>query len=92
MHVYHHYTVLSPRRDDLAKALVDLGVGTALHYPLPIPGQPLFRNLGGPAQAECPRAWQASREVLSFPCFAELTAAEIDTVAQAVSQAVNRIG
>ncbi len=93
VHVYHHYTVLSPRRDDLAKALVDLGVGTALHYPLPIPGQPVFRSGGAvPAEAECRRAWQASREVLSLPCFAELTAAEIDTVAQAVRQAVNRIG
>lgn len=92
MHVYHHYTVLSPRRDDLAKALMDQGVGTALHYPLPIPGQPLFRSLCGPTQAECPRAWQASREVLSLPCFAELTAPEIDAVAQAFLQAMNRIG
>ncbi|MBI3625213.1 MAG: DegT/DnrJ/EryC1/StrS family aminotransferase, partial [Candidatus Rokubacteria bacterium] len=82
----------SPKRDALAKALADLGVGTSLHYPLPIPGQPLFRNLGGPAQAECPVAWQASREVLSLPCFPELAEAEIDTVAQAVHQAVNRIG
>ncbi len=92
VHVYHHYTVLSPKRDALAKALADLGVGTSLHYPLPIPGQPLFRNLGGPGQAECPVAWQASREVLSLPCFPELAAAEIDAVAQAVHQAVNRIG
>lgn len=92
VHVYHHYTVLSPKRDALAKALADLGVGTSLHYPLPIPGQPMFRNLGGPGQAECPVAWQASREVLSLPCFPELAEAEVDTVAQAVHQAVNRIG
>ncbi len=92
VHVYHHYTVLSSRRDDLVKALADLGVGTALHYPLPIPGQPLFRDLDGPAETDCPRAWQASREVLSLPCFPELTPGEIEAVAQAASQALSRIG
>ena len=30
------------RRDALAKALAELGVGTMVHYPLPVPGQPLF--------------------------------------------------
>lgn len=92
VHVYHHYTVLSPRRDDLGKALADLGIGTALHYPLPIPGQPLFRALGAPSEAECPRAWQASREALSLPCFAELTEGEVETVAQAVRRVLSRIG
>lgn len=90
-HVYHHYTIRFGKRDALAKALGELGVGTALHYPLPIPGQPLFRDLGGLTEAQCPRAWQASREVLSLPCFPELTEAEIDTVAQAVRRAVSQI-
>src|SRR3989304_2619243 len=62
VHVYHHYAVRSPKRDALAKALVELGVGTALHYPLPIPGQPLFRSGGALAtEAEGPHAWQAPR-------------------------------
>lgn len=92
VHVYHHYTVRSPRRDDLAKALADLGVGTALHYPLPLPGQPLFRSGGAvPAEGECQRAWRASREVLSLPCFPELTEEEVEAVGRAVHQAAERI-
>ena len=96
-HAYHHYTIRSPKRDALAKALAGFGVGTALHYPLPIPGQPLFgtptrlRRVPAPPEAACPRAWQASREVLSLPCFPELTDAEIDAVAQAIHQAVREI-
>ncbi len=90
-HVYHHYTVRSSKRDALAKALAALEIGTALHYPLPIPGQPVFRDTGGPSEAECPRAWQASREVLSLPCFPELTEGEIDTVANAVRRAIAQI-
>jgi dTDP-4-amino-4,6-dideoxygalactose transaminase len=41
-HVYHLYTVRHPQRDALAKALADLGVGTAVHYPIPVPAQPMF--------------------------------------------------
>ncbi|HSE92920.1 MAG TPA: DegT/DnrJ/EryC1/StrS family aminotransferase [Methylomirabilota bacterium] len=41
-HVYHLYTVRHQRRDALAKALADLGVGTAVHYPIPVPDQPMF--------------------------------------------------
>jgi dTDP-4-amino-4,6-dideoxygalactose transaminase len=88
-HVYHHYTVRFPQRDALAKALADLGVGTALHYPVPLPAQPVFRRRT--AEREFPRAWQASREVLSLPCFPELTDAEIEAVAEAVRRALDRV-
>lgn len=89
-HVYHHYTVRSAQRDALIKALADLGVGTAVHYPLPLPAQAVFGRRA--AEREFPRAWQASREVLSLPCFPELTDAEIETVATAVRHAVERVG
>ncbi len=89
-HVYHHYTVRFPQRDALAKALADLGVGTALHYPLPLPAQPVFGRRA--AGREFPRAWQASREVLSLPCFPELTDAEIEFVATAIRHALERVG
>jgi dTDP-4-amino-4,6-dideoxygalactose transaminase len=88
-HTYHHYTVRVAHRDALAKALADLGVGTALHYPLPLPAQPVFGSRG---EREFPRAWQACREVLSLPCFPELTDAEIETVATAMFQALEIVG
>ena len=82
-HVYHLYTVRHPRRDAMAKALADLGIGTAVHYPIPIPAQPMF---GGDAGA-WPEAARASREVLSLPCFAELTDDEVEEVARSVRRA-----
>src|SRR5262249_59126979 len=60
-HVYHLYTVRHPQRDALAKHLADLGVGTAVHYPWPIPGQPMF---GEDGERRWPEAWRAAREVL----------------------------
>jgi dTDP-4-amino-4,6-dideoxygalactose transaminase len=82
-HVYHQYTVRTHRRDDLARHLAAAGIGTACHYPLPIPAQPLFSDLGYDATG-FPAAWAASREVLSLPCFPELRPDEIAAVIDAV--------
>ncbi|MGH7392108.1 MAG: DegT/DnrJ/EryC1/StrS family aminotransferase [Candidatus Rokuibacteriota bacterium] len=87
-HVYHLYTVRHPQRDALAKALADLGVGTAVHYPIPVPGQPMF---GQSDERRWPEAWRAAREVLALPCFAELTDGEQDRVAAAVRRALERL-
>lgn len=78
-HVFHQYTIRTPRRDALAKHLAAAGIGTACHYPLPVPGQPIFRRLGYDATSY-PAAWAASQEVLSLPCFPELRDDEVDTV------------
>jgi len=88
-HVYHLFTLRHPQRDALAKVLADLGVGTAVHYPAPVPGQPMFDGVGG--ERRFPEAWRASREVLSIPCWAELTDDEVETVAAAVRQACDRL-
>jgi dTDP-4-amino-4,6-dideoxygalactose transaminase len=86
-HVYHLYTVRHPQRDALAKALADLGVATAVHYPIPIPAQPMF---GKTDERAWPEAWRASREVLSLPCFAEMTDEEVEEVSRAVGRACER--
>jgi dTDP-4-amino-4,6-dideoxygalactose transaminase len=82
-HVFHQYTLRTPRRDALQAHLAAAGVGTVCHYPLPIPAQPLFRDLGYDA-TPYPAAWAAAREVLSLPCFPELRADEIDAVIAAI--------
>jgi dTDP-4-amino-4,6-dideoxygalactose transaminase len=81
--VYHQYTIRTPRRDALAKHLGEAGIGTACHYPQPIPAQPLFRARGYDATA-FPAAWAASQEVLSLPCFPELRPDELDAVVAAI--------
>ena len=84
-HVYHHYTVRAKERDALAESLAGAGVGTAIHYPHPLPAQPIFSSLGHVSE-EYPHAWGAAREVLSLPCFPELTESEVESVTGAVRQ------
>jgi dTDP-4-amino-4,6-dideoxygalactose transaminase len=86
-HVYHLFTLRHPRRDALARALGELGVGTAVHYPRAVPEQPVY-GLDGGRWSEASRA---AREVLSLPCFPELTDDEVETVIQAVRGACARV-
>jgi dTDP-4-amino-4,6-dideoxygalactose transaminase len=88
-HVYHQFTIRSRRRDALAAALRELGVGTAVHYPSPVPAQPLFA--WPDAEEAFPHAARAAREVLSLPCFPELTDEEIRQVAAAMRTALARV-
>jgi dTDP-4-amino-4,6-dideoxygalactose transaminase len=88
-HVYHLFTVRHPRRDDLVKRLADAGVGTAVHYPRTVPGQPLF---AADDEKRWPEAWRAAREVVSLPCYPEMTDVEIETVVAAVRRVCEALG
>ncbi len=86
-HVYHLFTVRHSQRDALAKTLADRGVGTAVYYPGTVPDQPVF----GGGDGRWPEARRAVREVLSLPCFAELSDDEVETVAATVRDVCARL-
>jgi len=88
-HIYHQFTVRTPKRDALVAALAGAGIGTAVHYPIPIPAQPMFAMPD--ADRAFPHATRAAAEVLSLPCFPELSDEEIQTVAAAVRAALLRL-
>lgn len=83
-HVYHQYTVrVSADRDEAARQLAAAGVGSAIFYPLPIPHQPLYRELG--YDDVLPVAERMSREVLALPVHPGLSAHDVARVAEAVN-------
>jgi dTDP-4-amino-4,6-dideoxygalactose transaminase len=88
-HIYHQFTVRTPKRDALVAALADAGVGTAVHYPIPVPAQPLFAVPD--VDRAFPNAARAAAEVLSLPCFPELLDGEVRDVADAVRAAIQRL-
>ncbi len=81
-HVFHLCVARFTDRDAARAQLASAGVATAVHYPLAIPRQPAYRDLGGPP---CPAAEGWAAGCVSVPCFPELTDAEVDTVAAALS-------
>jgi len=81
-HVYHHYTVRSPRRAELVARLDAAGIGTAIYYPKALHEQPAFARW---ARGRLPEAERAAAEVLSVPVHPWLTDAEVDRVAAALA-------
>lgn len=71
-HVYHLYVVRIPRRDAIKAFLAERGVGTGIHYPVPIHRQPFYAQNGFRA-ASLPVTEQLADEILSLPIFPEMT-------------------
>jgi len=85
-HVWHLYVVRTSQRDTVQAALGAQGIGTGLHYRLPLHLQPALAHLGHRAgDFPVTEAWAA--ELLSLPMFPELTRPEIERVANAVAAA-----
>jgi dTDP-4-amino-4,6-dideoxygalactose transaminase len=84
-HVYHLYVVRSAKRDELETFLKERGIGTLIHYPVPIHLQPAYRGRLGD-EGLLLETERAAREVLSLPMFPELTEAEVRQVAEAVRE------
>jgi dTDP-4-amino-4,6-dideoxygalactose transaminase len=82
-HVYHLYPVRHPRRDALAAALAAAGIGTIVHYPIPVHLQPAYAHLGL-AAGVFPQAERAGGELLSLPLYPGLPADQQDAVIEAV--------
>jgi dTDP-4-amino-4,6-dideoxygalactose transaminase len=71
-HVYHLYVIRAKSRDALQAYLRARGVETRVYYPLPLPYQPCYRDLGH-RRGEFPVAESAAREVLAIPLYPEIS-------------------
>lgn len=88
--VEHLFVVRHPQRDRLRKRLQELGVGTAVQYPLACHEQAAYAPFGG-GPGSLPITESAAREIFSLPMYPELTDAEVETVIAAARQAVDEI-
>ena len=84
-HIYHLYVIRAAQRDGLQAHLSERGIGTLLHYPVPIHLQQACANLGY-ARGDFPEAEKACDEVLSLPMYAELPFDALERVADAIAQ------
>ena len=76
--VGHLYFVRAGRREELRAHLTEAGIGSDAHYPIPDHRQPAFRERY--QRFDLPVTERLCREVLSLPCFPELTDDEVDRV------------
>jgi len=83
-YVAHLFAVRSSQRDALATALRAGGIATDVHYPLPDYRQPAIAGLIADLPS-LPVTDSACDEVLTLPCFPEMTDDEVDAVVDCVN-------
>jgi dTDP-4-amino-4,6-dideoxygalactose transaminase len=85
-HVFYCYAIRVPggRRDALRAYLGERGIGTQIHYPVPIHLQQAAQFLGY-RPGDLPMTETLSNEILSLPMYAELTDPMLERVASEVS-------
>jgi dTDP-4-amino-4,6-dideoxygalactose transaminase len=86
-HVFHQYVVRVAGRDGVRARMAERGVSTSVFYPIPLHLQKCFEGLGGRA-GDFPEAERAAREVLALPMFPELSDAEVERVAAALTESL----
>lgn len=82
-HVYHLFVIRAERRDALRQHLTEDRIGTGLHYPLPLHLQEAYRPMGLRA-GQFPVTERAAESLLSLPIYPELTARQIERVADSI--------
>jgi dTDP-4-amino-4,6-dideoxygalactose transaminase len=81
--VYHTYVLQADRRDALAAHLASRGVGSKIHYPIPIHMQKAAREYGY-RRGMFPVCERQAGRILSIPVYSELTPAQREFVADSV--------
>jgi len=81
--VAHLYVVRTNVRESLREHLKAAGIATDIHYPVPDHRQP---GAGIEPPNGLARTERACAEVLSLPCYPELSDAEVDIVAAACNR------
>jgi len=72
-------------RDGLQKYLGDKGIGTGLHYPVPLHLQKAYSDQGY-KKGDFPVTEDVANRLLSLPMFPELTKEQIEYVAECIRQ------
>ncbi len=83
--VYHLFTVNSDKRDALQAWLKEHGVGTGIHYPIPIHEQPVYRDMFGNRSGMYPVTEAHSRSTLSLPMHPKLSDEQVDEACEAIA-------
>ena len=86
-HVFYCYAIRVPggRRDALRAYLAERGIGTQIHYPVPIHLQQSAEFLGY-RKGDLPVTERLAPEVLSIPMYPELTDDQVDRVTTSIRE------
>ena len=85
-HVFYAYAIRvgGGKRDAMRTYLAERGIGTQIHYPVPIHLQEAAQFLGY-RKGDLPVTERVANEVLSIPIYAEMTDSQVERVAETIT-------
>jgi len=83
--VYHLYVVRVNNREAFQAELATAGVGTGIHYPVPLHQQKAYAYLGY-RTGDFPVTEKVAPEIVSLPMFPQMTGAQLDQVVEVVKR------
>ena len=72
-HVFHQYVIRCADRDGLQRHLRGAGIGSNVHYPVPVHLQPAYRGRLATGPSGLSRSAHAADTVLSLPMYAQMS-------------------
>jgi dTDP-4-amino-4,6-dideoxygalactose transaminase len=81
--VYHLYVIRTDDREEMMSHLKRAGIGTGIHYPIPLHLQKAYASLNY-SLGDFPAAERAAAEILSLPMFPQLSAHQQVLVAEEI--------
>jgi dTDP-4-amino-4,6-dideoxygalactose transaminase len=86
--VYHLYVIRVQERDALQKHLTKSGIGTGIHYPVPLHLQEAYKHLQYKV-GSFPICEQVASEILSLPMYPQLNTEQVQRVVREVAAFVS---
>jgi dTDP-4-amino-4,6-dideoxygalactose transaminase len=81
-HVFHIFPVFCERRDALAAHLEECGIGTLVHYPIPVHKQECYKMYNS---LSLPTAERLAQEELSIPCHPTLSNSDVAHIIESLN-------
>ena len=83
-HVYHLYVIRTKNREEIQKNLLEKGIETIIHYPVPIHLQEAYKDLKL-KESTFPQAELHAKESVSLPVYPELSDSEVQHICDVIS-------
>jgi perosamine synthetase len=87
---FHLYEIKTKKRDELLKYLKDNKIICLIHYPTPIPYQPLYKKLFGYKEGSFPKSEELSCQAMDVPMFPGLRDDQIKYISEKIHEFFNR--
>jgi len=87
---YHLYELKTKKRDELLKFLRDNKIISLIHYPTPIPYQPLYKKMFGFKEGSFPKSEELSAHAMDLPMFPGLKDDQVNYISEKIHEFFKR--